>query len=302
MEGSWLGPTSAFLSSVTWALGTAAYGRLIRRYSGYAINTSRALVALPLFALTVLAAGVWTDWGKLDGGRLGWLVVSMIASYGLGDVFFFWSTRTLGVPGALAIASTYPIWTALGGWALGEAPLSGLQWAGLLLVVGGMGLVILYGPQEVFESGGPIPRFAGRRSVGLGLAFAASLLWALNNVAIDQGGTGLSTPAVNTVRMLLALGICPLMAAWLMPGTPRALPFTVLRRYFWVMALEAYGGATFFVYGLVHAPLAVAATLSSLSPVLAVPIAWIMGLERPSWGRTFGVAAVAAGLGLLLSA
>lgn len=301
MEHTWLGALSAFLSSVTWAVGTTAYGHLVRRYSGYAINTSRALVALPLFLLTVWLLGDWGDFHRLDGPRLAWLLGSVIASYGLGDVCFFWSTRSLGVPGALAIASSYPLWTALGGYWLGEEPLRLVQWLGVGTVVAGIALVLVSGSSRVGRSADSGWGLLEKPLVGFALAIAASLLWAANNVAIDQGGTGLSTAVVNVVRMGMALLLCPLLARWILPGTSVALPGSVLRRYFWVMALEAYGGATFFVYGLVHAPLAIAATLSSLSPVLAVPIAWATGAEAPSPGRTTGVIAVVAGLILLLA-
>src|SRR4051812_25537796 len=109
-----LGPLCAFGSSVTWAVGSAGYSRLSRGHSPFAVNFTRGLVALPLFlAGFILSVGSWQ--GALDAVALlsptaiAWFALSIFASYGLGDVLFMWSTRSLGVPAALAIGSTFPL-------------------------------------------------------------------------------------------------------------------------------------------------------------------------------------------------
>lgn len=55
------------------------------------------------------------------------------------------------------------------------------------------------------------------------------------------------------------------------------------------------------MYGLTHSTLAVGASLSSLSPVVAVPVAIYLGWEAPSLKRIGGVLAVVAGVCLLVA-
>lgn len=289
-----LGPLCAFLSSVTWAVGSAHYSKLSSRYSPFAVNFSRALFALPLFLIFAgfTSGGALAALGQfksLEWSHWGWFTLSMIASYGLGDAFFLWSTRELGVPGALAIASSYPIWTALVGASLGD-PLSATQIIGLLITVAGVGVVILAGAESLPKA----------RVRGIFLGVVTSFFWATNSFALSRGSHGVDVAIGNAVRMVLALFL-----TWGFRGafdrrSDLVLPFKEVRRYAWIFGLEAFGGSAFFMYGLSHSPLAIAATLSSLAPVLSVPIAWLLRLEKFSWYRTVGIIFVVCGVWLLL--
>jgi drug/metabolite transporter (DMT)-like permease len=68
----------------------------------------------------------------------------------------------------------------------------------------------------------------------------------------------------------------------------------------WVFFLETCLGSFFYIYGLSHSPLAVASTLTSLAPVLSVPVAIVLGLERFSFVRTLGICLVVLGLCFLV--
>ena len=306
MTNTWLGPSFAFLSSVTWAVGSSGYSQLSRTHSAFSINFSRALVALPLFFIAVfVSSGGWHEglaaFSQVHPRHFGWFTLSMIASYGLGDVLFLWSTRSLGVPGALAIASSYPIWTALGG------PSNLQQVFGLVLAVGGVIIVILNGPAVAQSRAHPegstkFENLLNQRRVGVALAFATSLAWALNSLSVSRGGSDLSTPVCNTIRMFLALGLCSGISMLTVRKFYLPLPLTEFKRWMWLLVMEAFGGSYFYMYGLSHSPLMIGSTLSSLAPVLAVPVAWILQLEKISFLRTLGVGLVVTGLWLLMSA
>lgn len=227
---------------------------------------------------------------------MGWLSVSMIASYALGDVLFLAATARLGVPAALAVASIYPVWTALIGWVLRGEALSPRQGLGLGLALGGVVAVLLLGRAQ------PPHARATSRSYVLGgaLALGTSAFWALNSYAVAHVGSDLNPLLANTVRMLLALVLVPAVGWALGTRGPWILPKRDLLRSYWVIALESFGGSLTFVYGLAHTTLAIGATLSSLAPVLAVPMAWAMRTEAVSWPRAGAVAGVVLGLALLL--
>lgn len=286
----------AFLSSVTWAVGSAVYSRRARERSAFSVNFTRATIALPLFAVAsfVVAGGIGEGleaFAALRPAHVSWLFLSMAASYAVGDALFMWSTRSLGVPGALAIASSYPLWTALAG----RDPLSPAQWLGLLLTVGGMGVVILNAPGTSTDG------LSDSKVKGTFLALGTSLLWALNSYSVAKGAQGILAPVGNCIRMFWALlltwGLSRIRAR---PGERLLIRPRELGRDFWVFAGESFAGSYFYVYGLAHSPLVLAATLSSLAPVLAVPIAWVLGLEKVSVIRTLGVLSVVLGLGLLV--
>lgn len=302
---SWTGPLCALGSAFTWASGSTVYSRLSQAYSPYSVNYMRALIALPFFILAtfVLAGGWQAGWESYSGLKtthLIWCCVSMIASYGFGDILFLRSTGSLGVPGALALASSYPLLTALFGvfW-LGER-LSLLQGLGLLIAVVGVVTVILKGPASSREKVGSVESERLRLLRGVALGVGASLCWALNSLAVAKGGENLPTSVGNTVRMFYALIACAAIGKALQPRQALHLPRMEMSRWLWLFVLESFGGAYLFMYGLSHSPLAVASTLSSLAPVISVPVALIAGLEKFSVIRTFGICATVLGIALLL--
>lgn len=297
-----LGPICAFLSSFTWAVGSTVYSKVSQHHSTASVNFMRALIALPLFALgTFIAAGSFS--GGIDTFQqvpltnISWFALSMICSYGLGDSCFLLATQALGVPGALAIASSYPIWTVLAGIAFRGESIAPLQGAGVLVTIAGVVLVILMGQRTHAKSA---------VKNGVILAVLASLFWGVNSYSVAQGGTGVSPFAGNTFRMLCALVTTSLIfvsSTKTRPGhlhSSLLLPWSVLKPYLWIFVFEAFCGSLFFMYGLANSPLYLGSTLSALAPVLAVPIAVMTKTESLQLGKGVGVLLVVVGVWLML--
>src|SRR5690606_17939907 len=138
------GPLCALLASVTWAVGSSTYSRLAQNHSALSLNFTRAAIPYPVFLflrLFNLEGFLEVRWSTV-----GWFSLSMLASYGLGDTSFILSSRYLGVPGALAIASIYPVYSmGVEAWLEGRWPES-TQIAGLFIVIAGVWLVIFHAP------------------------------------------------------------------------------------------------------------------------------------------------------------
>lgn len=312
---NWGGPFFAFLSSCTWAVGSSTYSRLALRHPPFSINFTRAALAFPLFLICALLSHPEGMNGALFFSQItvsewGWITLSMICSYALGDALFVWSTRSLGIPGALAIASSYPIWTVFYGFVFREEIPSFQNLLGLALALIGIGAVILSAPRVSPLQKKTEGSFEARRNlpVGVGLAVLTSLMWALNSVSIARAGSTLNVFQVNTVRMFLGLFLCfglgKLYQSRSQADSAKVreiyLSYRSLKPYIWIFVLEAFGGSLFFTYGLTHSPLVIASTLSSLAPVLAVPVSWALRLEKPNVVRTGAVFTVVFGLYLLI--
>lgn len=302
MTIAFLGPLCALGSSFTWAVGSAGYSQLSKNNSAFAVNFMRALIAFPLFILAsfIVAGGISPgieSFQTVRASHWGWFTLSMVASFGLGDSLFLLSTRSLGVPGALAIASCYPIWTVMAGHFSGCDPVSLSQIFGLLVAVSGIVVVILNAPKREDSSGQA--EFSWK---GVFLALATSFAWATNGFAVSRGGADLVPPVGNTIRMLLALVLSAGFGRLLAPRSPILLPRKEVVRFGWLFILEAFGGSYLYMYGLSHSPLALGSTLASLAPVISVPAAWLFGLEKFSLYRTLGVCLVVLGICFLVGA
>jgi drug/metabolite transporter (DMT)-like permease len=76
-----------------------------------------------------------------------------------------------------------------------------------------------------------------------------------------------------------------------------------LLRRLWLPLLADTGvGSVAFTYGITHTDLALGATLSSLSPLVALPIAAALGSERVTLGKIVAVSITVGGVVLLVAA
>jgi drug/metabolite transporter (DMT)-like permease len=318
----WIGPFAAFMSSVTWAVGSNAYSKLARNNSAFAVNFTRGIFALPCFLIVALVetggfGPLYHAFRDIHLYQLGWFGASMFASYAFGDSIFIWAAHELGVPATLAIGSIFPVWTAIAGYFFLGQTLTILQIMGLLMAVVGVVVVILNGPKLVIDSPSeavtigeigeilpPIktPKSPKNKGVAKGvfLAIITSFMWALNSYAVNRGAQGMSAIVGNAIRMSIApflvFGISRLMGY----RGRMTVPFNQVANFSWAFFLEVFGGSYFYMYGLVHAPLAIGPALTGLAPVIAVPVALGLKLEKFSFARTFGICLVVVGICFLV--
>ncbi|OQW46821.1 MAG: hypothetical protein A4S09_02630 [Proteobacteria bacterium SG_bin7] len=294
MQTEILGPLAAFGSSITWAWASLGYSKLAKHNSAFAVSFTRSMFGFPMFVVTTLLVGQISDFYKVTFSHLGWFALSTFSSYGFADALFLSSTRSLGVPGALAITSTYPIWTALFGYFFKSETLVPLQLLGLGITIVGVITVVLTTPARNEKT--------NRKDIATGICFAmaTSILWAVNGFAIANGTLGISIPVANVLRLISGVVMTPLFAKILLPRAPLTMTKADVKfgaKYFMV---EAFFGSMFFTYGLAHSPLAIGATLSSLAPVVSVPMAWVLKTEKVTINRTLGILAVVLGLAFLV--
>ncbi len=264
-----------------------------------AVNFMRACLSLPFFLGFALVRSPGSPLGAVTADRAGWLLVSVLGSYVVGDALFLASAHRVGVPVALAIASTYPLWSAFAGWSLLGQSVGPAGFLGVALVVCGVVVVVR---QRADRGGGGGRTPSSDHTAGFLLAAGTSLFWALNTFAVARGGEGLGVAEVNTVRMGFAAAILPLVRVALRGRGVRLLvPAKEMRRAWPFFLMESVTGTALFVYGLTHSPLAVAAALTSLAPVLSIPFAFVVSRDRVSGPALAGIALVTAGIVLLVS-
>ncbi len=291
--GHLLGPLSAIASAFTWALAIQYYAKAADRYSPFAVNFFRALFALVFYFVGIFF--VTDAWDGLNAHNITWLGLAMVGSYGFGDSVFFWATRSLGVTLPLAVASIYPIWAALGGWIFQGQILTTPQQLGLLVTVVSTVLVILAGRSEVGE--GQRKKFA----LGILLSIMVSVFWSLNSYGVSVGGQGVHLFTANLVRMIAAVVLTSALHGIIRVQKPFLMPMRDLKPLVWVFVMESIGGSLLYLYGLTHSPIAVGSALSSLSPVMAVPLAWAFRRERVSPLKAMGIVGVVIGVVLLVA-
>jgi drug/metabolite transporter (DMT)-like permease len=287
------GALAAFGSALTWAFSSVRYSQVSRDIGSLRVNLTRALVVGPFYLAIAAALHEGRPAVGVTVSGAASLVLSVVCSYVLADSLFFVAARRIGVSTALSIASTYPLWAALVGVVFRGEPFGPLRLLGTVLCVAGVTALVRLTPASE-----PSQRF-GRSYGGVLLAAATSVLWAGNSVAVKYGSGGLDVAQVNGVRYSFAL----LMLAFGVTATRQpVLPnLQVLKRLLPAIVADGILGSSFYVCGLAHSDLAVGATLSSLAPLISVPIAIAAGEDRWNPGRVVAVAMTVGGSIALVS-
>lgn len=291
------GELAALGTAAAWTGSSVAFEGAARRIGSLALNPIR--LALALAMLTVLAAATRgvplpTD---ASGHAWGWLLVSGVVGFTLGDLCLFRAFVELGARLTMLLQTTTPIFTAALGWvALGEE-LSLASVTGLALVVAGVAWAIAARTRDATVA----PRHLAR---GVALALGGALGQAGGLVLTKHGLGDYPAIAGTQIRVLAGLiGIALVITAaraWPRVGAAlrdaRALRFTAAGAL-----LGPCIGVSLSLYAIAHAPAGVAAAIMATPPVLILPIAWWRG-ERFGLAGVLGALVAVAGVVVLVAA
>jgi drug/metabolite transporter (DMT)-like permease len=285
-----LGPLCALGSSVTWAFASGKYAQKAEELGGVRINFARALFAFGGWSAWLVVSGEGASLSGVEPVRALWLALSIVCSYVIGDGVFYAAAQRAGVSSALAVATVYPLWAALyGAMVRGEA-LGPLRLAGLAGAVLGVALLL-----RMSGAGVAAPADARAARVGILLALVTSLFWAGNAICLKQGAEGLPLVQANVLRFGFgAVMLWPRVLLASRPPARRVAMGSVLGALITPLVLDTLLGSACYVYGLAHSELALGATLSSLSPVAALPLGVLSGAERVTAPRAACVMLIVA--------
>jgi drug/metabolite transporter (DMT)-like permease len=287
------------MASVTWAFASIRYAAVAREVGDARVGLLRAISASSMWC-GVLLVSSGSPSVAIDLRHAACLVGSIVCSYALGDRVFFAAADRVGVSTALAIATVYPLWAALYGTFFRGEPFGVQRSLGVLTCLVGVSALL-----ALTRAGraGPLTRQTAALA-GVGLALLTSLFWAGNAVLLKLGTDGPGIVQANAVRFTAGVVLLALqLPRGRVPG-PEATPgyASIARRLALPLLVDTGFGSICFVYGIAHTDLALGATLSSLSPLVALPFAVAMGSERITAGRALAVCLTLAGVILLVTA
>jgi drug/metabolite transporter (DMT)-like permease len=287
------------------ALGTAAFFGVSstlttlagRRVGAGIVNRSRLLVATFL-ALLLHGASRGHALPLASPTAWLWLSLSGVIGLALGDAMLFQGYVLIGPQLSMLILALAPVIAALLSAVFLDESLSLLTWAGIGITVFGIGLVVSEPGRRAFSSGG--------RAYGAGVLYAlgGALGQALGLVTAKAGlAEGVAAQSANLMRILAAT-----VAIWtwaVLTGrlvrTYRA--FASDRRAGTLMLLAAVAGPLFGVWlslvALENAPVGVASTLMSLTPILLLPVARLLFEEPVTYRAVVGTVVALFGAALL---
>lgn len=288
----YIGPAAGIATAMLWTATSLLFTAAGRRIGATVVNAVRIVLAIGIHAVThKLLVGTW--WPTQASGQMVYLALSGIVGLTIGDQALFTAFVDIGPRLSILVMTTSPLFAVLLGWfVLGEV-LSPAAWVGIAMTVGGVGWVVLERPRS--DSGGPTPY----RVRGLVLALVGAICQAGGLLLSKQGmGHGwlpddqhMSPQAATLVRMTFAgLGMLPILALHGARAKKRAIAGIAPKHsgskqaglFFTACGtvVGPYLGVWMSLVATDRAPLGIAQTLCSLTPVFILPFVAIFFKER----------------------
>ncbi|MBI4493230.1 MAG: DMT family transporter [Chloroflexi bacterium] len=288
-----LGELGALLSALSWALTSIVIRPLSGRMAAVTLNAARSTITAALLLTLLPLAG---DPTRVPFFAYLLLFGSLVVGLGLADSFYFESIRLVGVSRALPLASAYPLFaTLLAILFLGEA-LTPLMALGIAAVVLGVYLVAQTGRLV-----SPLDVLRGASARGTALALLAALMWGASTVMMRPALEHMDVFLANVLRMSGA-SVLMWLFAWRRGRLParKALTGRVLGGLLLAGLLTVVTTLSFLT-GVQLAGAAKASTLSSTSPLFAVPISALLLREKLTLRVALGTLLSVAGIWMLVS-
>ena len=284
-----LGITAALASSASWALGSILFKRLGETLSPLAMTLAKGTVSIILIGVVLC----FTGFSELTLEPLLLLAASGILGIAIADSLFFEALQDLG-PHALAVLMMLgmvitPIMAVL---FLGESP-TRLAWAGIVLVVAGIGIVlhaIFTGGEERSSVRGAI---LGTLSV---ICMAVSMIIAKKGLAsISAMQATFIRMVAGTVGMLLCGILMGRLGKWMLPfREPRLLGLFVVS-----VCVVTFGGFWLSLVAIKYVDVSIAYTLNSTEPLFILPLAVLILKEKVTLRALLGTIVALAGIACL---
>ena len=286
-------------AAACWAVGSILSVSPSRHLGAFAFTRWRMfMVALMLWAVTLLAG----SWRSLPLDSWGAMAASGLIGIFVGDTALFAAMNRLGPRRSGVLFATHAVFSAaLGFWLLGERMSAQAAWGGVLTLAGVM-MAILLGRDKEDEHAWEAD--LGSIGAGVALGLLAALCQALGSLIIKPVmGTQLDPIAASAVRVSVA---CLAHFVLLLTGFPsaRAQQAPTLR----VLAQTALNGfiamgvgMTLVLLALKDGDVGMVAILSSVSPVLLLPLLWLRLGRAPAIAAWLGATLTVLGTALILS-
>ena len=279
-----IGELAALATAVLWSFTGIQFTFAGRRVGSAVVNRTR--LALAVFYLSIAHLLLNGQWWPVGAGaeRWFWLGLSGIIGLAIGDAFLFQAYVTIGPRRAAVVMTTVPVMSTMLAWLWFGEVLTAVELLAIAVTLFGVAWVV----SERRNNRSRIS-FAGdadRRVylIGVLLALGGAAGQAVGLLLSKKGLEGGFPPLSATViRMVVAT-----VAIWLVTVLRGQAPATVHalrdRRALVLIAGGALTGPFLGVWNSMiavqNAPVGIAATLMSLSPVVLIPLSRYFFGER----------------------
>ncbi|MCB0204258.1 MAG: DMT family transporter [Anaerolineae bacterium] len=298
-----IGELAALATAVLWSFTGIQFTFAGRRVGSPAVNRMR--LAIAVFYLSLAHLVLNGQWWPLDASRQQWfwLGLSGIVGLAIGDAFLFQAYVTIGPRRAAVIMTTVPVMSTVLAWLWFGEVLSAAELLAMSLTLFGVAWVVSErrnNRSRVSFTGDEDRRvYLIGVLLALGGAAGQSLGLLLSKKGLEGGFPPLSATVIRMVVATAAIWLVTLLRGRA-PATIQALRD---RRALVLIAAGAFTGPFLGVWNSMiavqNAPVGIASTLMSLSPVMLIPLSHYFFGERVTSRAILGTLIALTGTALI---
>lgn len=289
----------ALAAACCWAVASLFSASAARHLGAFAFSRWRmACVSLMLWSVSLASGG----WQSLDSGSIEVMALSGLVGIFIGDTALFAAMNCLGPRRAVVLFACHSLFSVLLGYLVLGETLKGLTLVGCMLVASGVMGAVLFGRRE--GESHHWEQDNGKLAVGVALGLLSALCQASATLMVKPVMAGdIDAVSASAVRMSTALGL-HLLLLWSGAAIAKArLPinWAVLGKVAINGFLSMGVGMTLILYALRYGEVGLVAMLSSVSPVLILPLLWVVQKRAPAKGAWLGAMVTVIGTMLIVS-
>ena len=297
---NFIGELAALGAALSFSLASTTY-TLAGRKLGASISMALSLVVSLLFLLPLHQA-LMGEVVPHSASLSRWLLLgsSSLAGFVVSALFLLRSFQYIGPRLTMLIGSSSPVFAALMAWIILGQGLPTYAVAGIALVLSGV-FVVLSG-----DSKGVFSQSQADYGKGVLMAFAAAIMQGASFVLMSEGVAD-NYPALSASLMRTVVGLVVLLALISARGKLRH-NFTLIssepRSLLMVMLAALSGpviGTTLILVSLQFTSVGISSTLTGTTPILMIPISFLVFGERVTKRGLIGTLVAIAGVALLFA-
>jgi DME family drug/metabolite transporter len=294
-----IGELAALGAAISWAVAPILYRNALVNTNPISANIVRCVTNGIVLTVLLVAFGLTNILASLPPWVLIFTVISGVIGLGVGDTFYMWGLKILGVSRAVPLASTYPlfglIWAT---WLLGQS-LSVISVIGAAIILIGIWLLSRKNHAETTTYKRKIVLLGVVASLGTAVIWSVSLT--LMNIVVSSGVNGLDA---NYAMVTLRIASIALLLTALSPFIDRGHGFLKISKKTIVLlcsgGLIANGlGWILMNYSFLLIPETQAIPISSTSPLFAAFAGFLFFREKATLLTILGAISVVAGIILI---
>lgn len=261
------GELYALLTAVCWTTTSLAFEAASKRVGSLSVNIIRLiLAAIFLSVLTFILYGraLPTDAGH---HQWIWLSASGLVGFVLGDYFLFKSYSFISSRISMLVMTLVPPVTSLFGFVFLHENMSFYEICGMLLVVFGIGITVLY---KNSEGNGFVLKYSGK---GIFYAFLGALGQAFGLILSKYGMQDYNAFASTQIRTFVGIAGFTVVVSWMNKWGKVAEAIRIKAVMKNIIAGSFFGpflGVSFSLLAIQHTHTGIASTIMALVPVLII--------------------------------